>query len=117
MPEIYREHRHRFSKQPEDIDAYKRQVMYRAGHIGTKELEIVLMDYLKINQDNMTYADVEKFDYEILSVENPLLQRYLLNGERIMEDHIRNDSMGKLLDYISARKKDYHGNIPKDIDL
>ena len=24
VPEIYREHRHRFSKQPEDLDAYKR---------------------------------------------------------------------------------------------
>ena len=24
VPEIYREHRHRFSKQPEDINAYKR---------------------------------------------------------------------------------------------
>ena len=47
--------------------------MYRASHIGTKELEIVLADYLKINQNNMTYNDVEKFDYDILSVENPSL--------------------------------------------
>ena len=49
VPEIYREHRHRFSQQPEDIDAYKRQVMYRSSHIGTKELEIVLSDWLKLN--------------------------------------------------------------------
>ena len=64
----------------------------------------------------MTYADVEKFDYEILSVENPSLQRYLINGEPIVEEH-QNEMMYKLLKYIDARKKDYHGNIPKDIDL
>ena len=55
VPEIYREHRHRFSQQPDDLDAYKRQVMYRSTHIGTKELEIILRDYLKIHQSKMTY--------------------------------------------------------------
>ena len=73
VPEIYREHRHRFSKQPEDLDAYKRQVMYRSLHIGTKELEILLSDWLKINQHKMTYQDVEEYDYQILSIENPSL--------------------------------------------
>ena len=45
--------------------------MYRAGHIGTKELEIVLRDYLRLHQDKMSYADVEQFDNEILNIENP----------------------------------------------
>ena len=71
VPEIYREHRHRFSKVPEDLEAYKRQVMYRCAHIGTKELEIVLKDYLKLHQADMTRADVEQFDDEILNIENP----------------------------------------------
>ena len=62
VPEIYREHRHKFSKQPEDLNAYKRQVYYRCSHIGTKELEIIIGDYLKINQDKMNYEEVEEFD-------------------------------------------------------
>ncbi len=49
VPEIYREHRHRFSKKPEDIDAFKRQLLYRSKHLGTKELEIVIGDWFILN--------------------------------------------------------------------
>ena len=87
VPEIYREHRHKFSQKPEDIDAFKRQVMYRSAHIGTKELEIVLRDWLILNQDKMSYADVEQFDDEILGMENPQLQRYIVNGEPVQKEH------------------------------
>ena len=45
--------------------------MYRCGHIGTKELEIVLRDWLKLNQDRMSYQELEQFDSDILDVENP----------------------------------------------
>ena len=37
--------------------------MYRSSHIGTKELEIILSDWLKLNQDKMEYKDIEEFDY------------------------------------------------------
>ena len=113
MPEIYREHRHRFSKQPEDLGAYKRQIMYRAGHIGTKELEILLRDWLLLNQEGMNYEDVEQFDHEILSIENPQMQRYLINGEDVLPEH-DNKYMRILLDYVQARKTDYHNNVPKE---
>ena len=61
--------------------------MYRSSHIGTKELEILLGDYLLLNQHKMSYQDVEEFDHQILSIENPSLQRYLVNGEPIIPDH------------------------------
>ena len=47
--------------------------MYRASHIGTKELEIVLADWLSLNLDEMTYADLEEFDENVLDIENPQL--------------------------------------------
>ena len=90
--------------------------MYRAGHIGTKELEILLRDYLKINQESMTYEQVEQFDHEILSIENPSMQRYFINGEPVIPEHDVH-YVRVLIDYIDARKKDYSGNIPKNIDL
>tara|TARA_B110000285_G_C14685552_1_gene406678 strand:+ start:169 stop:561 length:393 start_codon:yes stop_codon:yes gene_type:complete len=115
VPEIYREHRHRFSKQPEDLEAYKRQVMYRSSHIGTKELEIILSDWLKINQDSLSYKDVEEYDHQILSVENPSLQRYLINGEGVLPEH-DNKYMRILLKYMNARRIDYHGNVPSEVE-
>ena len=45
--------------------------MYRAVHIGTKELEIVLGDWLSLNIEKMTYAELEEFDSNVLDVENP----------------------------------------------
>ena len=64
----------------------------------------------------MSYKDVEQFDYEILSIENPQMQRYLMNGEPLLPAH-DNKYMNVLMDYIEARKKDYYGNIPKDIEF
>ena len=87
VPDIYREHRHRFSQKPADLFAYKRQLFYRCAHIGTKELEILLGDYLKLNMDKMTYEDVERFDNEIVSIENPSLERYLFKGEQVIPHH------------------------------
>ena len=49
VPEVFRENRERFSSKPEDINAYRRQIKYRCGYIGTKELEIVLSDWLDMN--------------------------------------------------------------------
>ena len=45
--------------------------MYRCSYIGTKELEIVLKDWLRINQDKLTYEELEQFDWEIVCMENP----------------------------------------------
>ena len=39
-----------------------------------------------------------------------------MNGEPLLPEH-DNKYMNVLLDYIEARKVDYHGNIPKDIEL
>ena len=86
--------------------------MYRSKHIGTKELEILLADWLILNQDKLTYEDVEQYDHEILSVENPQLQRYLINGEPLLPEH-NNKYMNILLDYVKARKEDYYGNVPE----
>ena len=98
---------------PEDIDAYRRQLAFRCGHIGTKELEIVLRDYLTLNMHKMTRAQLEKFDYDILNMENPSLQRYLLNGEPVKPEDANNEYLHILIDYIHARKTDYASNVPK----
>ena len=87
--------------------------MYRCGHIGTKELEIVLKDWLIMNSSNMTYADLEQFDNEVLDMENPQMQRYLINGDPLESTH-DNHYMRTLVAYVDARKKDYASNVPQD---
>ncbi len=45
--------------------------MYRATHIGTKELEIILGDWLSLNIEKLSYEDLEEFDSDVLDIENP----------------------------------------------
>jgi len=112
VPEVIRNHRHTFSTKPEDIDAYRRQITYRCSHIGTKELEIVLKDYLTLNSAQMTYEELEQFDADVLDIENPQMQRYLMNGEDLLPQH-DNKYMRILVDYVEARRTDYQNNVPK----
>ena len=70
-PDVFREHRHKYSSKPTDLAAYRRQITFRCGNIGTKELEIVLRDYLTLYSGKMTYQDLEQFDEDILDIENP----------------------------------------------
>ena len=109
---MFREHRHQYSKKPADINAYRKQITYRLGHIGTKELEIVFRDWLELNADKMTYEDLEQFDAEILDIENPQLQRYLMNGDDLLPEHDCK-YMRLLVDYMDARKTDYANNVPR----
>jgi succinate dehydrogenase flavin-adding protein (antitoxin of CptAB toxin-antitoxin module) len=68
---VFREFRHAYSAKPNDINAYRRHITYPCGHIGTKELEIVLRDYLTLNSAKMTYGELEEFEFDALDIENP----------------------------------------------
>ena len=59
----------------------------------------------------MTYEELEQFDKEVLDIENPQLQRYLMNGEPIEKKH-DNHYMNALVDYVEIRKVDYASNVP-----
>ena len=112
VPEVFREHRHAYSQKPQDVVAYRKQIQYRCGHIGTKELEIVLRDWLELNAGDMNYDELEQFDKDVLDIENPQMQRYLMNGEPLLEEH-DNKYMKILVQYVEDRKTDYAANVPK----
>ena len=59
VPEVFRQHRHQYSQKPAEVDGYRKQIIYRCGHIGTKELEIVLRDWLELHAHAMTYEELE----------------------------------------------------------
>ena len=91
------------ASKPQDLAGYRRQVMYRCGHIGTKELELVLTQYLHVFANGWTYKELEAFENEIMSMENPQLVKYLMNGDPVMDKH-KTNHMDKLLDYVEKRK-------------
>ena len=61
--------------------SFRKQMMYRCGRFGNKEIEIILTDWFKINGAGLSYGDLEQFDQDVLNIENPQMIRYLMNGE------------------------------------
>ena len=61
----------------------------------------------------MSYSDMEEFDEQIVSLENPSMQRYLLNGEPVELQH-DTKYLRKLLEYIGNRKDNYQAYVPKE---
>jgi len=59
----------------------------------------------------MTYADLEQFDAEILDIENPSLQRYLVNQEPIEPEH-NTKYIREMVLYVLNRKADYQKFTP-----
>ena len=54
----------------------------------------------------MSYQDLEEFDRDVLDVETPSLNRYLVNEDEVEEQH-KNRYIKLLVEYVEARKKDY----------
>ena len=77
--------------------------MYRVGHIGTKELELVMSQYLEQEAFGWTYNDLLEFDRDVLKMENPTLVKYLMNGDFVEEKH-RSEHLWRLLHYVEKRK-------------
>ena len=71
----------------------------------------MLRDWLEMHAESLTYEELAEFDMQVLDLENPSMQRYLLNGEPLLPEH-DNKYMNILVDYVEARKDDYAGNVP-----
>ena len=70
VPEVQKNYAHLFQK-PADLNGLRRKIAYRCSQIGTKEIEIVLRDYMSQHAQQMTFDDLEQFDEQVLSIENP----------------------------------------------
>ena len=61
--------------------------------------------------DQMSYADLEKFDDEVLNIENPQLQRYFMNQEPLLPEHDTH-YIKALVEYVNLRKENYAKYVP-----
>ena len=66
------------SSRATNIEDYKKQLIYRGGRVGQKELEMIINEYLIVNMDNMKYEELVKFEEEVLMSDNMILFNYIL---------------------------------------
>ena len=103
VPEAYRKHRDEYDERPEDLESFRKQLMYRCGRFGTKEIEIILTDWFKEHAAGLSYNELKQFDIDVLNMENPQMIRYLLSGEPLDGQH-DNKFMRIIVEYVNKRK-------------
>ena len=94
-------------------DELERKLRYRVLHLGTKEVEIVIGDYMKINAPAMDREALLQFERDVLSQETPVLQKHIINGDALTEE-IDSHYMQELKAYVVKRKADLRGNVPAE---
>lgn len=67
----------RFYAMSEDIEVRRKRAAWRAGHRGTKELDLLVGRFADARLPGMAVADLEHFE-RFLAVTDPELQSWLL---------------------------------------
>ncbi len=70
----------------EDITIAKRQVWWRIRNMGQLEIEVLLLRWYKTQEENLNLNDLREFTTEVLEVELPVLNKYLLQSETLPEN-------------------------------
>lgn len=61
-----------------DMDTRRRRALYRAGHRGTKELDLMLGGYAQARLDDMTMEQLDTFE-DLLALPDPEIAGWLLD--------------------------------------
>ena len=72
----------------------KKQIIYRSAHRGSKEMDILLGDFVKEHVDDFTGEDLKNLE-QILFIEDEILYRWYFDKEN--SDVIPNNKVSKML--------------------
>jgi succinate dehydrogenase flavin-adding protein (antitoxin of CptAB toxin-antitoxin module) len=62
-----------------NINIAKKQLFWRIRNMGQLEIELILQKWWDKNKDKLTLEDMKAFSQEVLEMENPDLNNYLVN--------------------------------------
>ncbi|MCC7250374.1 succinate dehydrogenase assembly factor 2 [Hyphomicrobium sp.] len=83
----------------EDIEVRRRRAAWRAGHRGTKELDLLVGRYAEARLSAMTEADLDRFE-RFLAITDPEIQSWLLVPSA--------DAEGEFADVVAEIRR-FHG--------
>jgi len=78
-----------------DLEVRRRRVMYRAGHRGTKELDLLLGRFAETELANMSEVDLVAFE-EFLALPDPDIHHWLLTSGAEMPQGLAGEFIGRL---------------------
>lgn len=75
----------------EDIENMRKRLIFRSGHRGTKEMDLLLGSFAHIHVPAFTPAELQEYQ-DLLEENDPDLYNWI-TGQETAPDHVRNLSM------------------------
>lgn len=69
-----------------NFETAKKQVYWRIRNIGQRELEMLIGEWFEENSSKLSLAELNEFSQEVLSMENPELNKYFVKLEDVGEE-------------------------------
>ena len=64
-----------------NIDNLKKKILYRSGHRGTKEMDILLSNFVKKYINSLNESELCELE-SLLNIDDKVLYKWYLNNER-----------------------------------
>ena len=77
-----------------NFDLLKKKILYRSGHRGTKEMDLLLSNFVKKYINDFSIVELKQMD-ELLNFDDDSLFKWYLNKK--VEIKIPNNKVSKLL--------------------
>lgn len=78
-----------------DLDRRRRRILWRAGHRGTRELDLVFGGFAGAHVASMNESELAELE-DLVDLADPLLASFLFQGHRV-EDACRTATAARLL--------------------
>ena len=83
---------------------YLNKLHYRSWHRGTKELDLILGNFISENIQNLSDDEIENYEI-LLNCEDPDIYKWIVNQEEPFKTSLK-DLIGKIRAYLKSNKID-----------
>ncbi len=83
---------------------FQNKLIYRSWHRGTKELDLILGNFITENIQNLSDDEIENYEI-LLNCEDPDIYKWIVNQEEPFKTSLK-DLIGKIRAYLKSNKID-----------
>tara|TARA_B100001057_G_scaffold295075_1_gene295195 strand:+ start:12571 stop:12843 length:273 start_codon:yes stop_codon:yes gene_type:complete len=83
---------------------FQNKLIYRSWHRGTKELDLILGNFISENIQNLSDHEIENYEI-LLNCEDPDIYQWIVNQEEPFKTSLK-DLIGKIRAYLKSNKID-----------
>lgn len=83
---------------------FQNKLIYRSWHRGTKELDLILGNFISENIQNLSNIEIENYEI-LLNCEDPDIYKWIVNQEEPKNSTLK-DLISKIRAYLKSNKID-----------